>query len=56
MSIQNMDYPQAWQIQLSQRASVVVSQIQCHWILIEINDTYTQSINFYTIVVVATFV
>jgi hypothetical protein len=38
-----------------QRASIIVSQIQCHWVFIDISDTCSQSICIYTTVVVATF-
>jgi hypothetical protein len=49
-----MDYPLVQQIQLSQRASIVVSQIQRHRVLIDVCGNCSQSINIYTIVVVAT--
>jgi hypothetical protein len=49
------DYPQVQHIHPLRQTLVVLPQIQCHWVIVDISGTCSQSINIYMIVVVATF-
>jgi hypothetical protein len=51
-----MDHPSLTHLQPERRALVVVSQVVCHKVVVEICGTYSQSINVYMVMVLASSV
>jgi len=54
--LQNDGQPMVQQLQPSRLVSLIISQVLCYGVILYIRYTYNQSINVYTIMVLATSV